>query len=285
MCLATLTLDGATMDETSMRNAWNANPDGGGIAYFDPSGNVRAFRTLSLAKMLRGYDRLLDDGAHAMPMAIHFRYATHGTNTIANVHPFRMDDHTLAIHNGMFPIESVDGRSDTSIFVGDVLPRLGGTWMDDPHMFGLVEAYCQNGYANKLVVLTSNPSAKFRAYIVNAGAGAWNDAKTIWNSNRSWETPSKQSALSWWKRPNETWGACSAGDDDDDNDDWRECGMCGEIGVAYLDESGTDVCYICGSCASCQHEWDDCSCHGTLAHDSPLRFHAMTDAQSALFAM
>ena len=281
MCLATLTMDGATMDETSMRNAWNANPDGGGIAYFDANDRVQAFRTLSLAKMLRAYDRLQDAGAHRLPMAIHFRFATHGDATIANVHPFRMDEHTLVIHNGMFPIETIGNRSDTSIFVGDVLPRLGPTWMDDPCMFGLVEGYCQNGYANKLVILTSNPNAKFRAYIANAGAGAWNDARTIWNSNRSWQTPALQSAAArnWWSAPNETWGASTAGDD---GNEWRECGMCGEDGVAYLDESGTDVCYLCGSCTGCGHEWDECKCHGAIA---PLRFHAMTDSQSSLFAM
>ena len=267
------------MTESAMRNAWKANPDGGGIAYFDSSGTVQAFRTLSLEKMLRGYDRLLDANAHAMPMAIHFRYATHGTNTIENVHPFRMDRHTLAIHNGMFPIESTDGRSDTSIFVEDVLPKLGATWMDDPNLFALVQAYCEQGYANKLVVVTSNPNAKFRAYIVNPSAGAWNNAETIWNSNRSWETPAPRmaSTINFWNRPNEDWATC--GTAGESSDDWATCKMCGEMGVSYLDESGTNVCFICGSCEGCGNEYDDCTCGTTIP------FHAMTDAQSALFAM
>jgi hypothetical protein len=273
-------MDGATMTESAMRNAWRANPDGGGIAYFDPCGTVRAFRTLSLDKMLRGYDRLLDAKAHRTPMAIHFRYATHGTSTIENVHPFRMDRHTLAIHNGMFPIEATGDRSDTAIFVQDVLPKLGPTWMDDPQLFDLVETYCTSGYANKLVLLTSNPDTKFRAYIVNQSAGDWNEAKTIWNSNRSWETPALRSTINFWNRPNEEWGSCasnasSAGDDDQ----WRTCNLCGEDAIAFLSDSGTDVCHICGSCAGCQFEWEDCTCKAAP------RLHAMTDAQSALFAM
>ena len=274
MCLATLTLDGATMDERSMRNAWNANPDGGGIAYFNANGRVQAFRTLSLEKMLRGYDRLIDAGAHRSPMAIHFRYATHGANTIANVHPFRMDEHTMVCHNGMFPIETNDARSDTAIFVGDVLPKLGALWMDDPILFDVVQTYCDSGYTNKLIVLTSNPNAQFRAYIVNERAGKWNDAQTIWNSNATWQTPAQRTQTNWfaWDAPS---ASCAIGDDDG----WTKCHMCGEHGVTYLDESGTNVCHVCGSCAGCQNEWEDCTC-GT-----PLRLHAMTDAQSSLFAM
>lgn len=274
MCLATLTLDGATLSEEQIRNAWNKNPHGGGIAYFGTNGKIQSFRTLSLPKFIRGYARLLEDGAHESPMAIHFRLATHGDRTIANVHPFRMDANTLVIHNGMFPIDEIDDRSDTCIFVTETLAKLGPLWMDDANLRNLVEGYCDAGYANKLVVLTDNPDAKFRAYIVNQSAGHWSSDKRIWFSNRSHESPEvKRWNPSWFATPNETWDASP----DDPEDEWRECGMCGENGVAYLDESGTDVCYLCGTCVGCAMEWEDCTC------GPAIRFHEQTDAQIAMF--
>jgi glutamine amidotransferase len=283
MCLATLTLDGATLTDEQIRTAWCANSDGGGIAYFDGNGKVQAFRTLSLDKFLRGYERLISEGVHERPMAIHFRLATHGDRTIANVHPFRMDEHTMVIHNGMFPIETTASRSDTSIFVQDVLPKLGPLWMDDDHLHAMVHAYCDSGYTNKLVVLTSNPNATHRAYIVNSSAGHWNDAKTIWFSNRSyvssptrWTTPSRWSAPTsdanaWIHEPNETWDAPSSSGDALD-----ECAMCGEDAVAWLDDNGAPTCLICGTCQTCAFDYMECTCGGAS-------LHSMTDNQFALF--
>jgi len=281
MCLATLTLDGATLTDEQITNAWNANSDGAGIAYFADNGTVQAFRTLSLAKFRRGYARLVSEGAHHRPMAIHFRLATHGDRTIANVHPFRMDEHTMVIHNGIFPIEDDGSRSDTAVFVEDVLPKLGATWMDDEHLHNLVHTYCDSGYTNKLVILTSNPNAKFRAYVVNAKAGNWNAERTIWFSNRSCESSGSRwarptpNANAWIHEPNETWETRDASHDDE----MPECEMCSENAVGWLEENGQPTCLICGTCQTCSFDYTECTCGkmGTL--------HAMTERQFALFEM
>lgn len=272
MCLATLTTNGATLTDDEIRNAWEANSDGAGIAYFDGDGKVRTFRALTLSEFRDGYASLVRAGFHRSPMAIHFRLATHGDRTIANVHPFRMDANTVICHNGMFPIESVGSRSDTAIVVEDVLPKLGALWFDDEHMWDLVEAYCQNGYANKLVVLTDNPNAKFAAYVVNESAGFWNDEKTIWFSNRSHErSRGKRTANSWVNYGNEYWDSWSC--DAPESDAFTECDLCAEIGVALLDESGTPTCFICGTCQMCWEPNDLCECAETPS------VHRMTDAE------
>lgn len=275
MCLAALALDGAQMDESEIRRAWSSNSDGGGLAYFDANNKVRAFRTLSLSKFLRGYDRILSEAAPGAPMAIHFRLATHGSKGIGNVHPFTQNANTMVAHNGMFPFEGVGDQSDTALFVGEMLPRLGDRWFDDPYLFHLVEAYCDAGYTNKLVVVTSDPDANERAYLVNERAGNWNASKTIWFSNRSHEprgrTTQKATTNSWVNLPNEDWNACAVVSD---NDGWTRCAFCDELGVTYLDETGTLVCHICGTCEPCGAEWDDCECYGSI--------HRLTDAQLAL---
>jgi glutamine amidotransferase len=176
----------------------------------------------------------------------------------------------------MFPFEAPDQRSDTALFVGEMLPRLGARWFDDPYLFHLVEAYCDTGYTNKLVVVTSDSKADERAYLVNERAGNWNAAKTIWFSNRSHEARKTKTATvnSWVNLPNEDWNACGV---DTDDDGWTRCDFCAEPGVAYLDETGTLVCHICGSCSACGNEWDFCDCFGPV--------HRRTDAQMALSEM
>ena len=280
MCLATLTTNSATLTDDEIRNAWEANSDGAGIAYFDATGKVRTFRALTLPEFREGYAALIADGRHRSPMAIHFRLATHGDATIRNVHPFHMDAHTVVCHNGMFPIESVGSRSDTSIFVGDVLPKLGALWFDDAHLFDLVEAYCQNGYANKLVLLTDNPDAEFAAYIVNESAGHWNDAKTIWFSNRSYERSRRKGATrSWVNYREDTWDGPSCGIPAEHADDFGECDLCSEIGVALLDENGTPTCFLCGTCQACWEPYDLCECAETPS------VHRLTDAEFGALPM
>lgn len=272
MCLATLTTNGATLSDDEIGNAWNANSDGGGISYFDADGKVRTFRALTLSEFREGYASLIRAGFHRSPMAIHFRLATHGDRTMANVHPFRMDANTVICHNGMLPIETVGSRSDTAIFVEDVLPKLGALWFDDEHMWDLVEGYCQNDYPNKLVVLTDHPDAKFAAYVVNESAGHWNDAKTIWFSNRSHErSRGKRTANAWVNYGNEHWDSWSC--DAPESDAFTECDLCSEIGVALLDESGTPTCFICGACQTCWDTWDICECSQTPS------VHRMTNAE------
>lgn len=273
MCLAALALEGATLTEEEIRNAWSSNPDGGGIAYFGDNGKVRAFRTLSLSKFLRAYDRICSESLSNAPMAIHFRLATHGTSTIENVHPFWMDTHTLVIHNGIFPIEATGSRSDTAIFVEDTLAKLGPLWFDDENLWNLVEGYCDASYPNKLVVLTDNPQAKFCAYIANESAGNWNTEKNIWFSNRSHERTNQRATTgNWVYTPNEDWGTVTLKENDEQ---WSVCDFCAEIGVAWLDESGTPVCHICGTCQPCGFDWEDCACQS----QKPL--HRMNDNQLA----
>lgn len=288
MCLATLTTNGRTLTDEQIRNAWNANPHGGGIAYFDSTGKVQAFRTLSLPKFQRAYARLIDEGLHYSPMALHFRLATHGDKTINNVHPFRMDANTLVIHNGMFPIEPNDSRSDSCVFVTETLPKLGSLWFDDSNLHNLVQGYCDGGYPNKLVVLTDNPNAKFRAYVINASAGYWDAEREVWYSNRSHEGSKKRATVtsgnanSWVHYPNEDWNAIAS------SDDWEECGMCGEASVTYLDETKTRTCYLCGTCQTCAFDFSECTCSGevaTLRTDDAGRIHAQDESEFSLWHM
>ena len=264
MCLAIYCEAGATCAESDLRTAAQANPDGAGFMYVNGGGSLVLERFMRFDKFLRALDRATDENPGS-PFAIHFRWATHGSRDIHNVHPFRVDKHTGLIHNGVLPVVMGKGhrRSDTAVFAEDYLPRLSPTWMDDPALFDMVEQYATG---SKLVVLTTNPAAKFDAYILNEGDGHWNTANSIWYSNASYKPKAAavavpavvgSDAVRWWRE-------ATADDLTTDACDW-----CGEREV--MDE----VCFACEACQRCSLNVDRCECYASYG------VHEMSDEDIA----
>lgn len=53
-------------------------------------------------------------------VAIHFRWATHGSVCLANCHPFNFRNELLLMHNGVLPIESANDMTDSEIYLHKV---------------------------------------------------------------------------------------------------------------------------------------------------------------------
>lgn len=270
MCLAIYCEAGATCAESDLRTAFDANPDGAGFMYVNGGGSLVLERFLTFDPFLKALDRATDENTDS-PFAIHFRWATHGSRGLENVHPFRVDAHTGLIHNGVLPVVMGKGskRSDTAVFAEDYLTRLSPTWYDDPILFDMVEQYCAG---SKLVVLTTNPAAQYAAYIVGEGQGHWNTANDVWYSNRSYQP--KQAAcavpsavrsasdeVAWWR------SALA-----DEPMPWGTdiCEWCGEREV--MDE----VCFGCEACQKCALHIDKCECYV-----DGYRIHEMSDEDVA----
>lgn len=254
MCLAIYCEAGATCAESDLRTAFDANPDGAGFMYINGGGSLVLEKFLDFDPFLKALDRAQDENGDS-PFGIHFRWATHGSKGLENVHPFRVDKYTGMLHNGVLPVVMGKGskRSDTAVFAEDYLTRLSPTWYDDPMLFDMVEQYCTG---SKLVVLTTNPAAQYSAYIVNEDAGHWNTANDVWYSNRSYEKSQAACAvptlkqytsddLAWWRKATE----------DDPIGYGDICEWCGEREV--MDE----VCFACESCQRCTLNVDKCECY------------------------
>lgn len=266
MCIAMYCNVGHTLTDAQIRTSWRNNSDGGGFTYV-VDGALQTFRTMVLAEFLDAYRAATNEHAHRSDFAVHFRYATHGTTNLANVHPFEIDTHTNVCHNGILstPVHN-DGRSDTATFVQDYLPALGETWFDVPELWELVSEYC---VGSKLIVMTTHPNAKRGAYIVNESDGHWSDDGGIWFSNSTY--CDARSTFFGRYAPWDAW------DDAPTNATLGICEMCLSAAVVSDRITGTYVCYACGTCQECGGDVDAgpyaCACdtrHGNA------RTHAMT---------
>jgi len=114
----------------------------------------------------------------------HARYATHGSTTLDNCHPFYVvDEKTVLAHNGVLPVDisAGDKRSDTRIFTEEVLSKMGGIKaLDNPHMYNMIEEYTSG---SKLCILTVDPLADYQMYLLHADKGSEDESKVWWSND------------------------------------------------------------------------------------------------------
>jgi len=262
MCLAIYQPEGIEIPVDYLRNGYDNNPDGAGFSYFDDNWNVKTYKALSFSKFIAAYTDKWEKHGQSSPFSIHFRWATHGTKGIENVHPFMVDQHTSLIHNGIIDCKIPNkNMSDTAAFVKHYLPSLPDRWYDNDYLYDMVQSYIGG---SKLVILTAKPGSNHHSYIMNEQMGEWVDG--VWYSNRgycSYASPVKKfkydSNLSYIEYVEQ------------DDPSLKECVMCGELS-AY-----DGVCYECETCQQCMESDDFCTCNKTVG------IHALNDSQYNLF--
>jgi len=191
----------------------------------------------------------------------HARYATHGSTTLNNCHPFYVvDEKTVLAHNGVLPVDipAGDTRSDTRIFTEDVLAQMGGVKaLDNPHMYNMIEEYTSG---SKLCVLTVDPRADYQMYLIHADKGSEDESK-VWWSNDSCKADygtrwtSTRSYDSFYPPYMYDSYDLSAG-----TEGVFQCVAC----MAYLDEDRLEkdaICPMCNTCQWCDMDTDTCMCY------------------------
>lgn len=184
MCLLTLIPDYVTPDMERFRIAAKSNPDGFGFA-ISTGKKLHIVRSMDFEEVANKFV----DARKTMqgPAIFHFRWTTHGTNTVDNCHPFLIggDNKTVLGHNGILPVkmEKNELRSDTRVFAEDIMPAIGGiTSLDDNDYFKQMADWAKG---SKVAFLTVNDDAKYDWYILNEKDGHWDS--DVWWSNSSYK--------------------------------------------------------------------------------------------------
>jgi predicted glutamine amidotransferase len=160
----------AAFDSARLQNA-------DGIGIMSPRG-VSKFYGKKHGK--RAWRELRALAAEGLPHGVHFRFATHGDISKAQLHPFRTQSGAHVMHNGVIwetAGDATGAESDTSLYVSKYMRRAPEpTARHYDAYYSAVEA--DIGFSNKLLVMHVT-GGEFT--ICNEDAGEWLNG--IWYSN------------------------------------------------------------------------------------------------------
>lgn len=251
MCMLCVVPPHVLPDKEKLINSALNNPHGFGFAIVVPEDKyIISERSMNADESI---NRFLDlrakfPNGHAM---WHARFATHGSNTVENCHPFTVgeDPSTYLGHNGVLPVIEYSNLdwSDTRIFANDILPNMGGVAaLDHPQLLNMIEDFT---YGSKICVLTVDPKAQKECYIIHEEKGK-RDESGVWWSNDSCYLATPKPAYTWY----------GSGYYDSKFEDSAECSGC----LALLDEEELEkadwACIYCGTCFDCQDYIEFCQC-------------------------
>lgn len=169
MCMLIYSPQGKAISGNLVRHINARNGDGIGVMANGTTvrflGRTQGIDALTLVRAL---------AAAKIPYGLHFRWATHGDLSAANVHPFAIPDTDMYVmHNGVIGWLPTDGvRSDTATYVDEFLSGSPGVASGDYWR----DVETDIGAGNKMLVMDG--AGSFR--ILNEYLGDWIDG--IWYS-------------------------------------------------------------------------------------------------------
>jgi glutamine amidotransferase len=191
----------------------------------------------------------------------HARYATHGSMTVDNCHPFQVgvgNNLTYLAHNGILPIiePKGDDRSDTRIFAEDLLPAIGGvTALDNPQVSNLIEDFTGG---SKVCILTVDPRAEYQCYLYHAEKGSKDESGVWWSNDSCYlDTYTRGS----WKSVNPLDFGLSESSPKTGGLDFAVCTVCETYTDTNMLEWDESFCVTCGSCYECESYITNCMCY------------------------
>lgn len=271
MCMLCVVPPNVVPSRDKLENSALNNPHGFGYAIAVPKDRrIVSFRTMNADECI---NRFLEDRKQYLDgYAIwHARYATHGSNTVDNCHPFMVgdDEMTYLGHNGILPVvaQEKDDRSDTRIFAEELLPAIGGVAsLDNPQVWNMVEDFT-NG--SKVAVLTVNPKAKHQLYLLHENKGL-EDSSGVWWSNNTCYLESWYSKYGANTYAHKASAMLEQTMYEEDDEEYLSCDVCGFF-IDYWDALKTgreSYCEVCGSCFDCgTHKAED-MCYKPTAYDN-----------------
>lgn len=199
MCIAIYKPEGKIIPYATLKECYDANPDGAGFMYAEDKKLHIEKGFFSLQSFYEAYVKHQDKKA-----VLHFRIKTHGKIDTTNCHPFAVNSSLAFVHNGIISGFGDSDHSDTIGFNHGVLQPLVNKWgnlalFQDP-MKDLIES--RIGYS-KLIFLDRHGNHN----ILNEAKGIWDDG--VWYSNNSYKPYVAPITTNWYSKIY-------------DNKDWRK---------------------------------------------------------------
>jgi hypothetical protein len=270
MCMLCVIPPNTFPSRDKLENSALNNPHGFGYAIAIPSENrIHTFRTMNADECI---NRFMDERAKYLDgYAIwHARYATHGSTTLDNCHPFRVgtDEKTYLAHNGIISVieNPKDMRSDTRIFAEDLLPTIGGvSSLDNPQVWNMLEDFTTG---SKVAILTVNPNARHQLYLLHEEKGTEDSDKVWWSNNTCYLTNWYSDSLS--KIP----GMVTA-----EEEEWLYCHACGEVSDYWeaLRVGKDSYCWKCSTCYECHQVKHTCLCFTKSEYEKAYDYPTYTE--------
>lgn len=175
MCIAILNTK-STLPESTIYNSWENNPEGAGLLY-TLANKLHTFKTYEYNQFLSEYYRLRSLSGVGK-IVLHFRIATSGFKSKANLHPFLVNKHTGFVHNGVISGLGDNEFSDTYYF-NSLLKAFKHDFLRCSSTKEMMRDYIGG---SKLVFLESNNVHT----IINEKSGHW--VGDTWFSNDSYKS-------------------------------------------------------------------------------------------------
>ena len=179
MCIAILKTKNGHISDEELRNSFNNNSDGAGIAYTKDN-ELRIVKGIfdveTFVTAVRQAEKLADNN-----ILIHCRIGTSGKKDKDNTHPFVINNNICLIHNGILDVEVPKDSpiNDTQIFIQKFMRGIKNeTILKNKTYQNVIEELIGKG--NKFVIMNN----KGEFVIMNEQAGHW--ANDVWFSNSSY---------------------------------------------------------------------------------------------------
>ena len=262
MCLLVVCNPNSTPSKDDLKMGACSNPHGFGFA-IDTGDGIISERSMSAKKSIARFLELREQYPNGYAMW-HARYATHGVKNELNCHPFKVKGEeydTYLAHNGVLDIHIPKGdkRSDTRIMAEELLPQLGGvSALDNDYVYDMISAWSRG---SKIAVMTNDPNAQYKIYIINENAGSWDD-NGIWWSNTSYKpvvsTPRTESYTYTYGNEPSVYDIVVGQESNGFEDNTFECPNCNALVDLYESEL---YCVMCECCFDCSAQFLDCLCY------------------------
>ena len=181
MCVMKYSNGDKNISMNEIEKMWFNNPDGAGIGVLDVNNNlISSFKTKNLDEFKEEVGNVFKHQQfnHAV---MHFRRRSRGSFDLINVNPLKVNEDTLFFHNGTLRQLNDKELSDSNIFVRDFLSEIKDFDISNPKTVQKIHELL-DGNISRMIFLQSGSENPL--IIDEANLGYWNEAKTIWTSNR-----------------------------------------------------------------------------------------------------